>query len=140
MCRDRGHRPARTQKIWPVTGVAVEVDPDLPTLNVDPVLFEQVLVNLLDNAAKYAPRGLDRDSPRPARRRAVRIEVLDEGFGLPDGDVERVFDKFYRVRKCDHVRAGNRARPRDLPGVRRGDGRHRHRGQPSRPAGGRLHT
>ncbi len=38
--------------------------------------------------------------------RSVRIEILDEGVGLPEGDVERVFDKFYRVRKSDHVRPG----------------------------------
>ena len=86
--------------------VAVEVEPDLPALSLDPVLFEQVLVNLLDNAAKYAPEGSTvtvravRDGSR------VRVEVSDEGAGLPEEDVERVFDKFYRVRKSDRVRAG----------------------------------
>jgi two-component system, OmpR family, sensor histidine kinase KdpD len=86
--------------------VAVEVAPDLPTLRLDPVLFEQVLVNLLDNAAKYAPE----DTLVTVRARrdgaSVRIEVLDEGAGLPEGEAERVFDKFYRVRKGDRVRAG----------------------------------
>ena len=98
----------RTQSILAGHAVAVEVevDPDLPTLNVDPVLFEQVLVNLLDNAAKYAPEGSTVTVRARHEGRTVRIEVLDEGFGLPDGDVERVFDKFYRVRKSDHVRAG----------------------------------
>ncbi|MCP1557168.1 UNVERIFIED_ORG: two-component system sensor histidine kinase KdpD [Methylobacterium sp. SuP10 SLI 274] len=96
----------RTQKILAGHRVAVEIAPDLPTLRLDPVLFEQVLVNLLDNAAKYAPE----DSTVTLRARqdghTVRIEVLDEGFGLPEADVERVFDKFYRVRKSDRVRAG----------------------------------
>ncbi|MCY1644702.1 sensor histidine kinase [Methylorubrum sp. SL192] len=96
----------RTQKILTGHRVAVEVAPDLPTLRLDPVLFEQVLVNLLDNAAKYAPE--DSTVTLRARQdsRTVRIEVLDEGFGLPEADVERVFDKFYRVRKSDRVRAG----------------------------------
>ncbi|MCG5244777.1 sensor histidine kinase [Methylorubrum extorquens] len=96
----------RTQKILAGHRVAVEIAPDLPTLRLDPVLFEQVLVNLLDNAAKYAPE--DSTVTLRARRdgRTVRIEVLDEGFGLPEADVERVFDKFYRVRKSDRVRAG----------------------------------
>lgn len=96
----------RTQAILSGHRVAVEVDPELPTLRLDPVLFEQVLVNLLDNAAKYAPE----DSTVTIRARydgrAVRIEVLDEGSGLPEADIERVFDKFYRVRKSDRVRAG----------------------------------
>ncbi|MEZ0253053.1 MAG: ATP-binding protein [Methylobacteriaceae bacterium] len=96
----------RTQKTLAGHRVAVEIAPDLPTLRLDPVLFEQVLVNLLDNAAKYAPE--DSTVTLRARQdgRTVRIEVLDEGFGLPEADVERVFDKFYRVRKSDRVRAG----------------------------------
>ncbi|CAO4152984.1 ATP-binding protein [Methylorubrum extorquens] len=96
----------RTQKILAGHRVAVEIAPDLPALRLDPVLFEQVLVNLLDNAAKYAPE--DSAVTLRARQdsRTVRIEVLDEGFGLPEADVERVFDKFYRVRKSDRVRAG----------------------------------
>ena len=96
----------RTQKILADHRVAVEVEADLPALALDPVLFEQVLVNLLDNAAKYAPEG---STVTVRARRAgdrVRIAVLDEGDGLPEADVERVFDKFYRVRKGDRVRAG----------------------------------
>ncbi|WP_100251124.1 sensor histidine kinase KdpD [Methylobacterium sp. UNC300MFChir4.1] len=96
----------RTQKILAEHRVAVEVEADLPPLALDPVLFEQVLVNLLDNAAKYAPEG---STVTVRARRAddrVRIAVLDEGDGLPEADMERVFDKFYRVRKGDRVRAG----------------------------------
>ncbi|CAX21794.1 sensory histidine kinase in two-component regulatory system wtih KdpE, regulation of potassium translocation in E coli [Methylorubrum extorquens DM4] len=96
----------RTQKILAGHRVAVEIAPDLPTLRLDPVLFEQVLVNLLDNAAKYAPEGSTVTLRARQDGRTVRIEVLDEGFGLPEADVERVFDKFYRVRKSDRVRAG----------------------------------
>ncbi|XYD07999.1 sensor histidine kinase KdpD [Methylobacterium sp. NMS12] len=96
----------RTQKTLADHRVAVDVEADLPPLALDPVLFEQVLVNLLDNAAKYAPEG---STVTVRARRAddrVRIAVLDEGDGLPEADVERVFDKFYRVRKGDRVRAG----------------------------------
>ncbi|MGY6283824.1 ATP-binding protein [Methylorubrum extorquens] len=96
----------RTQKILAGHRVAVEIAPDLPTLRLDPVLFEQVLVNLLDNAAKYAPEGSTVTLRARQDGRTVRIEVLDEGFGLPEADVERVFDKFYRVQKSDRVRAG----------------------------------
>ncbi|MCJ2038177.1 sensor histidine kinase KdpD [Methylobacterium sp. J-059] len=86
--------------------VVVEIAPGLPPLRLDPVLFEQVLVNLLDNAGKYAPEG---STIRLRGRRdgmRVRIEILDEGGGLPEADLERVFDTFYRVAKADSVRAG----------------------------------
>jgi two-component system sensor histidine kinase KdpD len=86
--------------------VALELAPGLPMLKLDPVLFEQVLFNLLDNAAKYAPP----DTAITLRARktgdTVIIEVLDEGPGLPEDDRERVFDKFYRVRVADKKRAG----------------------------------
>jgi len=96
----------RTQAVLAGHRVAVDVAPDLPALALDPVLFEQVLVNLLDNAAKYAPAGSTVTVRALHAGAALRITVLDEGDGLPEGDVERVFDKFYRVRKSDRVRAG----------------------------------
>ena len=63
-------------------------------------------MNLLDNAAKYAPAGSRVTVRAQALAGTVRLDVVDEGAGLPAGDVERVFDKFYRVRKADRVRAG----------------------------------
>ncbi|KAA0124886.1 sensor histidine kinase KdpD [Methylobacterium sp. P1-11] len=96
----------RTQTILSGHRVAVELEADLPALALDPVLFEQVLVNLLDNAAKYAPEGSTVTLRARRAEDRVRIAVLDEGDGLPEADVERVFDKFYRVRKGDQVRAG----------------------------------
>ncbi len=75
-------------------------------INLDAVLFEQVLFNVLDNAARYAPPGttirvqswLDADT--------ICLQILDEGDGIPPGDLENIFDKFYRVQKGDQVRAG----------------------------------
>ena len=97
---------SRAKKIIGLRKTEVAIPPDLPMLRVDPVLFEQVLFNLLDNAAKYAPEG------SLVRIRAwtddgwVVLQVMDEGPGIPAEDLERVFDTFYRVRKGDQVTAG----------------------------------
>jgi two-component system sensor histidine kinase KdpD len=75
-------------------------------LRLDPVLFEQVLFNLLDNAAKYAPTGsLIRVRARQEGS-IVRLQVIDEGSGIPPSDIDRIFDKFYRIRAADRQRAG----------------------------------
>ncbi len=75
-------------------------------MRVDAVLFEQVLFNLLDNAAKYAPEA-GRISLRGRSEGAtVAIEVADEGPGIPPSDCELVFDKFYRALAQDRRRAG----------------------------------
>ena len=91
-----------------LAGHTVEVDlaADLPMLELDAVLFEQVLFNLLDNAAKYAPVGSRILVRAAAEDGRVRIEVMDEGDGIPPADVERIFDKFYRVHAQDRQRAG----------------------------------
>lgn len=86
--------------------VEIDIQSDLPMVKLDPVLFEQVLFNLLDNAAKYAPEGTAIHIRSWSDNGAVLLEVKDEGLGIPPADVERVFDTFYRVRKVDHVRAG----------------------------------
>ncbi|MBN8919020.1 MAG: two-component sensor histidine kinase, partial [Rhizobiales bacterium] len=90
--------------------VEIDLAPDLPMLNVDPVLFEQALFNLLDNAAKYAPAGslvsLHGWAENGQEGGHVTLQVLDEGPGIPAEDVDQVFDKFFRARKQDQVRAG----------------------------------
>jgi two-component system sensor histidine kinase KdpD len=81
--------------------------PQGPTMvQVDPVLFEQVLFNLLDNAAKYAPAGSTIEIAARQDGAAVILQVADEGEGIPPADLEHVFDKFYRVNKGDRVRPG----------------------------------
>jgi two-component system sensor histidine kinase KdpD len=95
----------RASKILTRHPVKLEL-PELPMLRLDAVLFEQVLFNLLDNAAKYAPA----DSAITIRalrdRDSVRLQILDEGAGIPLSDLENVFDKFFRAQKGDHVRPG----------------------------------
>ena len=86
--------------------VASNVAPDLPALQLDFVLAEQVLFNLLDNAAKYsAPGGRIEIAARLAGSR-VEIAVRDEGDGIPPAALVRLFDKFYRADDGDRRRAG----------------------------------
>jgi two-component system sensor histidine kinase KdpD len=96
----------RAGKVLASHKVTIDLANDLPPLKVDPVLFDQVLFNLLDNAAKYSPA---QTTIRLGGRRdgdQVRIEVSDEGDGIPPTDIERIFDKFYRVHAVDRKRAG----------------------------------
>jgi two-component system sensor histidine kinase KdpD len=96
----------RASKILAQHRVELGLARDLPMVEVDPVLFEQLLFNLLDNAAKYAPAGTTIRIQSWRDRDTVGLQVLDEGEGIPPTDLERIFDKFYRVQKADHVRAG----------------------------------
>jgi two-component system, OmpR family, sensor histidine kinase KdpD len=101
-----GSALARGAKILAHHRVDVELEADLPMLELDPVLFEQVLFNLLDNASKYAPANTAIRIRSWREAQSVVLQVLDEGVGIPAGDVERIFDKFYRAQKGDQVRAG----------------------------------
>jgi two-component system sensor histidine kinase KdpD len=96
----------RASKILSNHRVAVDISSDLPLVMVDAVLLEQVLFNLLDNAAKYAPPSTTIGVQGWREGERVYLRVLDEGDGIPPADLERIFDKFYRVRKGDQVRAG----------------------------------
>ena len=96
----------RAAKITAAHGIEVTIPADLPMLKVDPLLFEQVLFNLIDNAAKYAPDRTRIDIRGWRDEGSVLMSVMDEGPGIPPEDLERIFDSFYRVRKGDHVRAG----------------------------------
>ena len=96
----------RAAKVLAAHRTQVVLEPDLPMLDLDEVLFEQVLFNLLDNAAKYAPAGSLVTIKGWRTDGYVTVQVLDEGPGIPAPDLERVFEKFYRVGGADHRRAG----------------------------------
>ncbi len=86
--------------------VRVDVVGVVPLVRVDFVLIEQVLVNLLENAAKYSPPDTTIDVRARDKDRRVMIEVIDEGPGVSAEQLEQIFDKFYRVRAMDRQVAG----------------------------------
>jgi two-component system sensor histidine kinase KdpD len=96
----------RASKILVHHKISLELAADLPMLELDAVLFEQVLFNLLDNAAKYAPADTTISIRTLRDRNSVSLQILDEGDGIPHAELESVFDKFYRAQKGDHVRPG----------------------------------
>src|SRR5262252_5131969 len=96
----------RTSKILAQHRVEVDLAKNLPMVEIDPVLVEQVVFNLLDNAAKYAPPGTTVRIQSWRDQDSVGLQILDEGEGILPGDLEQIFDKFYRARKVDQVRAG----------------------------------
>ncbi len=81
----RGHR------------LRVDIPEVLPALRFDFIEIIQVLINLLDNAAKYSPPDTTIDLSVRQLSDAIEVTVRDEGPGIPRGEEERIFDKFYRV-------------------------------------------
>ncbi len=96
----------RADKILTGHHVELELARNLPMLALDAVLFEQALFNVLDNAAKYSPAGSTIRIEAWRDQDSVSLEIMDEGDGIPPDELEHIFDKFYRVQKGDHVRAG----------------------------------
>lgn len=85
--RELGPEAARVQAHLPE---------DLPLVALDPVLMEQVLVNLVDNALKYSPPGSPVDIKAWAAGKSVTLSVTDRGPGLAPGEEERIFEKLIR--------------------------------------------
>ena len=77
--------------------VDVVLPADLPLVFVDGLLLEQVLVNLLENAARYTPKATRITVRAIVEGKSLKLTVADNGPGLPPGAEERVFEKFYRA-------------------------------------------
>lgn len=77
--------------------VIIDLPPNLPLVRMDQMLMERVLVNLLENTAKYTPQGTTIHIGGRVEGDLLKVEVADRGPGLPLGEEERVFEKFYQV-------------------------------------------
>lgn len=84
----------------------VELEPDLPLLFVHGVFIEQALVNVLDNALRFSPE--DGTVTLSARREdgVVRVDICDQGPGIPEEERERIFDMFYSLSGGDRHAQG----------------------------------
>ncbi|MEA5114237.1 MAG: ATP-binding protein [Geobacteraceae bacterium] len=96
---------------WSVKGIDVTIDDslgDMPVILADQVKLEQVLVNLLDNAIKFTPANGSITISASDIGTHVKVDVNDTGCGIPPQDLQRIFERFYRV---------DTARSRELGGT-----------------------
>ena len=102
-----GSALSRSTKILAKHQVEVTMAPNLPMVELDGVLFEQVLFNLLDNASKYAPEGTTISIKGWRDTSFLVLQIMDEGTGIPVTDLELIFDMFIvpkRVIRCGQGR------------------------------------
>ena len=81
--------------------IKLAIAPDLPLVRVDPQLFHQCLVNLLENAGKYSGEGTPITVEAVRDREGISLSIVDKGPGLPTGEEKRVFETFVRLEGSD---------------------------------------
>jgi two-component system phosphate regulon sensor histidine kinase PhoR len=86
--------------------IICDVPDDLPPVEVDPLRFEQVLLNLLENAEAYSsePREIGIEARRDGEE--LELRVRDNGIGIPAADLGRIFERFYRIDKARNRSSG----------------------------------
>lgn len=80
----------------PSLAIELRIEPDLPIVSGDPMFVEQVVRNLLGNAAKYTPAGTRVVVSAERDAEGVAFRVSDEGPGIPTDSIDRLFELFYR--------------------------------------------
>jgi two-component system sensor histidine kinase KdpD len=76
--------------------VRVDLPEDLPLIPMDSLLIEQVFQNILENAVRCSPKGSSLNISARTKEGEVEISVADQGPGIKDSDIEKVFEKFYK--------------------------------------------
>jgi signal transduction histidine kinase len=94
--------------------IVTSIDPRVPRVRLDEGRLKQILFNLLSNAVKFSPQGgpvavdvrtvAKRDSPLGVE--SVRIDVIDQGIGIPPDELQRIFDEFYQTEDGRRARKG----------------------------------
>jgi signal transduction histidine kinase len=77
----------------------ISFEKDLPPVMADTQMIEEVLDNLVDNAVKYSPEGSKITISGKRTEGLVRVTVSDEGIGIPEKGMQRLFERFYRVER-----------------------------------------
>lgn len=96
----------RQQKALAPFRIELAIPDSLPLLHIQGVLIEQALVNVLDNAARFSPEGGTIAIRVSDDGQSVTIDVCDQGPGIPENELERVFDMFYTATRGDRHNQG----------------------------------
>ena len=75
-----------------------EIAEELPSFSGDRGGMEAIFVNLISNAIKYTPKGGNVNVTLNKTGKDIRLRVADNGIGIPPGDIDRIFEKFYRIK------------------------------------------
>ena len=76
----------------------VDAPPDLPLVKADKSQAERILINLMGNAVKFTPAGGQISiKARPFERQMLQVSVNDNGIGIAENDLDKIFEEFYRV-------------------------------------------
>jgi two-component system sensor histidine kinase VicK len=84
----------------------IETAENLPMISGDRARIEQVLLNILSNAIKYTPDGGEISIVSGKTENQVWVRIQDNGIGIPEEDLPRIFDRFYRVDKARSRESG----------------------------------
>jgi two-component system sensor histidine kinase KdpD len=79
--------------------IVIHIPEDIPEIPMDFVLMMRVFINLVDNAVKYSPAETAIEITATPLKENIKIDIKDEGMGIPKEDLVKVFDKFYRAFK-----------------------------------------
>jgi two-component system sensor histidine kinase KdpD len=96
---------ARCRRRFGERNITIVLPSDLPLIHVDPVLVQQALVQIFDNAAKYSPPGSEIEISAQTRDERLAVTVSDKGTGLTADEREKMWNRFFRGER--HVAATN---------------------------------
>jgi two-component system sensor histidine kinase KdpD len=83
--------------------ISISINPNMPLVKVDKILLEQIIYNLLNNACLYTKANSNIKVTATNYADILQIIIEDNGDGFPNDEIEKVFDKFYRLK---HTKAG----------------------------------
>ena len=101
-----GSAARRLQRYQPDVQLTLDIPAGMVPIWVHPALVEQAVFNVMENAAKFSPPGRAVEVRARQQGNELRIEVIDEGPGIPDAERARIFDMFYSVERGDRGRQG----------------------------------
>ena len=97
---------ARARRAFSNRPIGAEIASDIPLITADPVLLEQALFNLIDNAIKFSNSNLRVVVGLSVRQDTISIFVKDQGVGIPPSEQQLVLDPFYRGKDADQIGSG----------------------------------